>query len=194
MFRLSDEGQRYLLSLSRRVIRAYLETRQRPAVDSPPEEVLPHRGAFVTLRKDTRLRGCIGYVSPMYPLYQTVMQCSIAAATEDPRFVPLTLEEFPETGIEISVLSPIEEVKTIEDIQVGTHGLVIGHQGRRGLLLPQVAVEYGWDRKRFLEETCRKAGLPANAWQKGAKIESFTAFVFGEEERGISGRGSKTEG
>jgi AmmeMemoRadiSam system protein A len=121
------------------------------------------------------------------------MECSIAAATEDPRFIPLTMEELPETDIEISVLSPIEEVKTIEDIQVGIHGLVIGHKGRRGLLLPQVPVEYGWDRKRFLEETCRKAGLPANAWQKGAKIESFTAFVFGEEERRLAGQGSKTE-
>jgi AmmeMemoRadiSam system protein A len=191
MFQLSEEGQRYLLSLSRRTLVVYLETHQRFAVDSPPEEVQPNRGAFVTLHKNARLRGCIGYVAPLYPLYRTVIECSIAAATEDPRFVPLTLEELPETDIEISVLSPIEEVKTIEDIQVGVHGLVIGHQGRRGLLLPQVPAEYGWDRKRFLEETCRKAGLPVNAWQRGAKIESFTAFVFGERERRIEGPGSK---
>ena len=182
MFKLSEEGQQYLLDLSRQTIRQFLETRQRIAPQPPPEEVVPNRGAFVTLRKAGRLRGCIGYVAPLYPLYRTVIECSISAATQDPRFPPMLLAELPETGIEISVLSPLEEVKAAETIQVGTHGLAISQKGKRGLLLPQVPVEYGWDRKRFLEETCRKAGLPANAWQQGARIESFTAFVFAEEK------------
>jgi AmmeMemoRadiSam system protein A len=181
MFRLSEEGQHFLLALSRRTIREFLETRQRLALQSPLEEVVPNRGAFVTLRKATRLRGCIGYVAPLYPLYRTVIECSISAATQDPRFPSMQLEELPEIGIEISVLSPVEEVKALEDIQVGIHGLSISQKGRRGLLLPQVPVEYGWDRERFLEETCRKAGLPADAWREGAKIESFTAFVFAEK-------------
>lgn len=184
MFKLSEEGQHYLLDLSRQTIREFLETRQRVTPQPPPEEVVPNRGAFVTLRKAARLRGCIGYVTPLYPLYRTVIECSISAATQDPRFPPVQMEELPEVKIEISVLSPLEEVKVTEDIQVGTHGLAISQKGRRGLLLPQVPVEYGWDRERFLEETCRKAGLPAHAWRQGAKIESFTAFVFAEE-RGL---------
>ncbi|HVN79058.1 MAG TPA: AmmeMemoRadiSam system protein A [Terriglobia bacterium] len=186
MFRLSEEGQNYLLALSRRTIREFLETRQKLALESPPEEVVPNRGAFVTLRKATRLRGCIGYVAPLYPLFRTVIECSISAATQDPRFPPMQLEELPEIEIEISVLSPVEEVKALEDIQVGTHGLAISQKGRRGLLLPQVPVEYGWDRERFLEETCRKAGLPAHAWREGARIEYFTAFVFAEKEESVA--------
>ena len=182
MFTLSEEGQHYLLTLSRQTIREFLESHHRLTAHSPPEEVLPKRGAFVTLRKATRLRGCIGYVAPLYPLYRAVMECSIAAATQDPRFTPMILEELSETEIEISVLSPVETVKDLEDIQVGTHGLAISQKGRRGLLLPQVPVEYGWSRERFLEETCRKAGLSANAWQQGATIERFTAFVFAEGE------------
>jgi AmmeMemoRadiSam system protein A len=110
------------------------------------------------------------------------MECSIAAATQDPRFEPLGELELPEIRIEISVLSPVEEVRNIQEIEVGVHGLIISQKGRRGLLLPQVPVEYGWDRDSFLAETCRKAGLSADAWQKGARIEVFTAFVFGEQE------------
>ena len=182
MFRLSEEGRHYLLALARRSIGEFLETRQKLALQSPLAEVVPNRGAFVTLHKSARLRGCIGYVAPLYPLYKTVIECSISAATQDPRFPSVQIDELPEIEIEISVLSPVEEVKILEDIKVGTHGLAISQKGKRGLLLPQVPVEYGWDRERFLEETCRKAGLPANAWREGAKIEYFTAVVFAEKE------------
>jgi AmmeMemoRadiSam system protein A len=133
------------------------------------------------------LRGCIGYVIALLPLWQTVMECSIAAATQDPRFVPVQVKELQAIDIEISVLSPLEKVADPETIQVGSHGLVISQHGRRGLLLPQVAVEYRMDRERFLQETCRKAGLPADAWKKGAEIECFTAFVFGELKASESG-------
>jgi uncharacterized protein (TIGR00296 family) len=122
-------------------------------------------------------------VAPINPLYAAVIECSMAAATQDPRFPPVTLEELSQIDIEISVLSPMEEVEDIHSIEVGVHGLVISHHGKRGLLLPQVAVEYEWDRERLLRETCRKAGLPVDAWQQGAKIEKFSASVFGELEQ-----------
>ncbi len=137
----------------------------------------------MTLHKAGHLRGCIGYVAPIYPLYEAVIECSVAAATQDPRFSPVSLEELPLIDIEMSVLSPMEEVEDVNSIEVGVHGLVVSQHGRRGLLLPQVAVEYEWDRERFLRETCHKAGLPADAWQQGAKIEKFSALVFGELER-----------
>ncbi len=182
MFQLSGEAQSFLLRLARQTLFEFLHSRTRPYIKEPPEEVLPKRGAFVTLHKHRILRGCIGYVAPMYPLYKTVIECSIAAATEDPRFPMVDPEELPELCIEISVLSPLAEVKDINEIEVGIHGLVISEKGRRGLLLPQVPLEYGWGRERFLQETCRKASLPPMAWKSGAKIESFTAFVFAEEK------------
>jgi AmmeMemoRadiSam system protein A len=117
-----------------------------------------------------------------------VVDCSVSAATEDPRFAPVQLEDLPSLDIEISVLSPLEIVKEVGTIEVGTHGLVVSQHGRRGLLLPQVAVQYNWDQEQFLRETCRKAGLATDAWQKGAQIESFAAFVFGEIDRGKAGR------
>jgi AmmeMemoRadiSam system protein A len=128
------------------------------------------------------LRGCIGYVFPLHPLTQTIIECSIAAATEDPRFEPVTLPELKEIDLEISVLTPLEEITDLESIVVGRDGLLVSQHGYRGLLLPQVATQYGWDRERFLGETCRKAGLPADAWKKGARIEKFSAQVFGEQE------------
>jgi AmmeMemoRadiSam system protein A len=181
MFQLSEEAQRFLLRLARQTVSDFLQSGNRPLVEDPPEEVLPKRGAFVTLHKNKMLRGCIGYVVPLYPLHQAVTECAIAAATEDPRFPVMEPEELPEIHIEISILSPVTEVKDINEIQVGIHGLVISHKGRRGLLLPQVPLEQEWNRERFLQETCRKAGLPPGAWKSGARIESFTAFVFAEE-------------
>lgn len=136
----------------------------------------------MTLHCRGRLHGCIGYIFPLYPLVQTIIDCSISAATEDPRFEPVTLRELKDIDIEISVLTPLEEVTDLESILVGRDGLVISQHGFRGLLLPQVATQYGWDRERFLAETCRKAGLPTDAWKKGARIEKFSAQVFGELE------------
>lgn len=160
-----------------------MEKKIKPEVQ-PESQILYRKcGAFVTLHKAGHLRGCIGYVAPIYPLYEAVIECSVAAATQDPRFSPVSLEEVPQIDIEISALSPMEDVEDVKSIEVGVHGLVISQHGRRGLLLPQVAVEYEWDRERFLRETCRKAGLPVDAWQQGAKIEKFSASVFGELER-----------
>ncbi|HVI07677.1 MAG TPA: AmmeMemoRadiSam system protein A [Candidatus Binatia bacterium] len=146
----------------------------------PTAHLAENRGVFTTLYLLGQLRGCVGYVLPACPLYRAVAETARAAAFEDTRFVPVTVEEAPHLEIELSVLSPPSPIDPGQ-IEVGRHGLLIAFQGRRGLLLPQVPVEHGWDRITFLEQTCRKAGLPADAWQKGAIVEGFTAEVFGEK-------------
>jgi len=139
------------------------------------------RGAFTTLHLDQKLRGCVGYPNAIVPLYRTVIETARAAAFDDPRFAPLTLAEAREIKLTLSVLSPLEPIRA-EEVEVGRHGLVITLHGHRGLLLPQVPVEHGWNRITFLEQTCRKAGLSANAWCEGAMIDAFTAEVFGDED------------
>ncbi len=154
-----------------------------PAV--PSEHLAQQRGAFTTLHLEGRLRGCIGYVVAMKSLWETVIETAQAAAFEDPRFAPVSEMEAEHLQIEISVLSPMFPIKA-EDVVVGTHGLLVTHHGRRGLLLPQVPLEWGWDRETFLAETCRKAGLPSDAWKHGAAFEAFTAEVFAEATPGES--------
>jgi AmmeMemoRadiSam system protein A len=181
MFQLSEADQLYLLKLSRQTIQEFLQFGRKPNESLSGEKFIQKQGVFVTLRKQKLLRGCVGYAIPLFPLYQAIIRCSVAAATEDPRFAPLTLQELPEIGIEISVLSCLQELDDPQKIEIGTHGLVISHKGKRGLLLPHVSLEYGWDRERFLQETCCKAGLSPDEWQKGAKIECFSSFVFKEK-------------
>ena len=135
------------------------------------------RGAFVTLKKKGSLRGCIGYVTGTAPLYKTVIDNTINAAGYDPRFPPVTEEELPGMEIEISVLTPLRLVGGFDDIEIGRDGLYVRKIGKSGLLLPQVAVEQGWDKKKFLEQTCLKAGLPSSAWKKGIKIYTFSAQI-----------------
>ena len=140
-------------------------------------------GAFVSLHKNGRLRGCIGVFASKEPLWKTVQDNAVAAAFKDPRFTPVEAEELPQIDIEISVLSPLRQITEVNEIEVGRHGIFI-MQGRcRGVLLPQVAIEYGFDRESFLAETCLKADLPEDAWQNGASIYIFDAEVFGEKER-----------
>lgn len=187
MFQLSEPAQAELLKTSRQCLETYLKTGQRVIQESTRPELLEKRGAFVTLYLAGELRGCIGVATAVSPLYETVQNCAISAATTDPRFPPLTLSELSEVRIEISVLSPLERVKAIEEIEIGVHGLIVYHEGRRGLLLPQVATEHGWDREQFLRQVCRKAGLPMDEWTKGARVERFTALVFGEDRTGCGG-------
>ena len=144
------------------------------------ERLMEPRGAFTTLHLEGRLRGCVGYVYPVKPLYRTVAETAVSAAFNDTRFLPVTAEEAARLKIEISVLSRLMPIAA-EDIEAGRHGLVVTLGSRRGLLLPQVAVEFGWDARTFLEETCHKAGLPPDAWERGAIIEAFTAEVFHED-------------
>jgi AmmeMemoRadiSam system protein A len=136
---------------------------------------------FVTLYHRGRLRGCIGSLQPDKPLYLAVADSSTAAALRDPRFRPLAPRELDDLTIEVSVLSPLVSVQP-EEIRVGEHGLLITRDLARGLLLPKVATEQGWNREQFLEETCAKAGLPRDAWKKGARLEAFTALVFSDEQ------------
>jgi AmmeMemoRadiSam system protein A len=140
-----------------------------PKEDQPKED-----------QREAELRGCVGYVLPTCAVFRAVAETARAAAFDDNRFSPVTQEEAPHLEVELSILSPPQPVRA-EEIEVGRHGLLISWQGRRGLLLPQVPVERGWDRTTFLEQTCRKAGLPRDAWHRGAMIEAFTAEVFGEK-------------
>jgi uncharacterized protein len=182
---ISQRDKESFLKLARRAISVYL-TEKRVLKVSEFETFLPqikdeHLGVFVTLTKDDLLRGCIGYVEGFKPLAQGIIDNAINASTKDPRFPELRIDELAEIKIEISVLSPIKPVTDINNIEVGVHGLIISKGLNAGLLLPQVAVEWGWDRQEFLEHTCEKAGLPRDAWEKGAEIKSFTATVFNEK-------------
>lgn len=178
-FEYSPEERRLLLNLAHQAIENAL--RERDVDSTPPSEHLAEaRGAFTTLHLHGQLRGCIGFVMSAHSLYRTVADTARAAAFEDPRFVPVSEEEAPHLKIEISVLSPLQPVHP-EDVVVGKHGLVVSMGARRGLLLPQVPLEWHWDRETFLSQTCVKAGLPGDAWQRGAELQAFTAEVFGEE-------------
>lgn len=179
MYRLSSEEKNFLLRLARRSLEASVrgETWEAPA-EVPPALGNPG-GAFVSLHKVSSLRGCVGYFLPLMPLYKTVMEAAAAAALRDTRFPPVRPFELAGLDVEISVLSPCREVR-LEEICVGIHGLMVSQGFARGLLLPQVATERQWTPLKFLEETCSKAGLPPGAWQRGARIEAFTAEVFSE--------------
>jgi AmmeMemoRadiSam system protein A len=188
----SAEERRWLLRLAQLSIRSAVTGQPAPAtrewgqntIDANPHLREP-RGAFTTLHAHGTLRGCIGFVMAVAPLEQTIRETAQAAALEDPRFPPVTEAELESLQLEISVLSPMFEIAP-EDVVVGRHGLMVSYKGRRGLLLPQVAPEWGWDRKTLLEQTCKKAGLPPSVLGEGAKLEAFTAEVFGEEEPGAS--------
>ena len=139
-------------------------------------------GVFVTLKKQGNLRGCIGFIRGFEPLGKAIQEMAISAATQDPRFPPVTSEELKELSIEISVLSPLVEIKSLEEIEVGRDGLLLQLGGHSGLLLPQVATEWNWDKEEFLINLCHKAGLPQNSYlDPSAKIFRFSAEIFSED-------------
>ena len=179
---LTEAEQRLLLRLARQALEAtLLTTSSESPIASLPASIGQPCGAFVTLRQSGLLRGCVGRVRAFTPLYRTVCDCAVAAALSDPRFPPVRGSELSSLLLEISVLSPPTEARP-EDIELGRHGLLISQGAKHGLLLPQVATEWTWNRERFLEETCIKAGLGPRAWLEGARLEIFTAQVFGESE------------
>ncbi len=180
---MTDDERRRLLETARGSIAAAMRGR-RFAADRVATPALKEKsGAFVTLHIKGELRGCIGYIEARMPLLETVEEAAEKAAFEDPRFLPLSEEELKDIEIEISVLSPLRRIKDETEVQVGTHGLVIDGGYTRGLLLPQVATEYGWNREQFLAQTCRKAGLPADSWRKKEiGIYVFTCDVFSEHQ------------
>ena len=174
-------GQRAdLLAIARHAICE--RARGRPATPpSPPDPILRALGAaFVTVTRAGALRGCIGYVHAVRPLAETVAHCAASATTEDPRFPPVTPDELPLLQIEISILSPLVRITDPAEVRVGLHGLQIAQRGQHGLLLPQVATEYGWDRATFLSQACFKAGLPGDAWRHGAEMHIFTVDHFSD--------------
>ena len=175
----SDDERVLLLRLAHDSIRSALENRK-ISLDPPSPHLAEPRGVFTSLYLRGQLRGCVGYVLPAGSVYSAVAETARAAAFEDNRFYAVTMEEVPYLEIELSVLSPPQPI-TAGAVEIGRHGLLVSWGGRRGLLLPQVPVEHHWDRVTFLEQTCRKAGLPLDAWHKGATIEAFTAEVFGEK-------------
>jgi AmmeMemoRadiSam system protein A len=179
---LSQQQQEKLLKIARRSIENVLMDSRAPVVDELDSELREKGAAFVTITKKGKLRGCIGYIEAVKPLYQTVSEMAIQAATADPRFPILDRSELAEVRLEISVLSPLKKITDISEIKVGTHGILIRKGFSSGLLLPQVAVEQKWDRKEFLENTCYKAGLPPDAWGERVEIYIFSAEVFKEKE------------
>ncbi len=180
---LSAEHKADLLRLAREAIRRYLDGEARPKVERKEKILAEKRGAFVTLTIAGQLRGCIGYPLPVKPLAEAVIDMAVAAAVEDPRFNPLGRAELDSLHIEISVLGLPHKVKGPEEVELGKHGIIISKGGNKGLLLPQVPVEYHWDRDTYLSNGCLKAGLDEDEWKKGVTIEVFTADVFHEQFR-----------
>lgn len=177
---LNKEQQVELLEAARRTLEVFLGSGRRPVIDGVSSALLEPGGAFVTLHRGEALRGCIGTFSADDALLLTVQRMAIAAATQDPRFHSVSAQELADITLEISVLSPLR-LGTPEEVLVGVHGLQISRGPRRGVLLPQVATEYGWDRETFLDHTCLKAGLPPGTWREpGTQLHLFTAQVFRE--------------
>lgn len=176
----SHEERSLLLRVAHTSIESAIRA-QEIALEAPTPHLAEKRGAFSTLYVRGELRGCVGYVFPVSPLYRTVAETARAAAFEDVRFSPLSAKELPELEVHLSILSVLQPIRA-EEVQVGRHGLLVSLDARRGLLLPQVPVEHGWDRETFLEQTCRKAGLPLDAWRQGATLEAFTAELFGDRD------------
>lgn len=187
MIELDREQQVNLLKLARLTIAGSLGVDTGIAEPEFKDPVFSEKcGAFVTLHIKGNLRGCIGYIEGIKNIPDTIREMALSAAFRDPRFRPLSRPEYGDIDIEISVLSPIEKVDDINDIMVGRDGLIMTKGYNRGLLLPQVPVEQGWDRDTFLTHTCYKAGLPGDSWKRGGMlIEKFSAQVFSEKELGL---------
>ena len=180
---LTKKEKTTLLDIVKKTIAAKVNNKDIPKYTVDSETLKEKRGAFVTLKKRGHLRGCIGYIKAVKPLWETVQEMAVAAAFHDPRFPSLKPDEIRDLTFEISVLSPLQRIKDINEIEVGKHGLYIIRGYNSGLLLPQVASEYAWDRELFLKETCSKAGLPPQAWlDKETEIYIFSADYFGNAD------------
>lgn len=179
---LNQAERAELLNLARSTLECHLLRRETHPYTPSQAGLLEKKGAFVSLHHGDELRGCIGQLSPDRELYRIVQHCVVCAATEDTRFLPVEAEEIEQLSIEISVLTPFRRIREIEEIEVRKHGLYIVRGPFRGLLLPQVAVQYGWDRITFLKQTCRKSGLPDASWQDSqTAIHIFEAEVFSDQ-------------
>jgi hypothetical protein len=176
---LSDKDKKDLKDIARKTIECKVKGKPLPDFKIDSEILKEKRGAFVTINKEGHLRGCIGYIYAMKPLYITIQEMAEAAALNDPRFPPVTEDELDKLEIEISVLTPLKKIKDINQIQIGKDGLYMKRGYYSGLLLPQVATEYKWDVNTFLEETCHKAGMRGDCWKdKDTEIYIFSADIF----------------
>jgi AmmeMemoRadiSam system protein A len=180
MLQLSNSQKKLLLDIARQSVTARLAGESLDLGEAALGGFEEKFGVFVSIHKHGELRGCIGRVESDDALGVVTAECAASAAFADPRFVPLTIDELDVVTFEVSVLSPLERVEAPEAIEVGQHGLVIEKDGRRGLLLPQVASQYGWDRTEFLRQTSIKAGLDPDAWRSGAELYMFRSAVFEE--------------
>jgi AmmeMemoRadiSam system protein A len=176
---LNADECRQLLELARRALEARVRHERPPAVECAGTLAL-RRGAFVSIHRGGDLRGCLGRLTLETPLGQTIVHLAGVVADSDPRFAAVAPRELPDLQIEISVLTPAREITSVDEIEVGRHGLIVEEGNYKGLLLPQVGSEHGWTSETFLEHTCAKAGLPRDAWKKGARMFVFEAQVFAE--------------
>jgi AmmeMemoRadiSam system protein B/AmmeMemoRadiSam system protein A len=183
---LNQKEKNVLLKLARDTLVTYLNKQKLPEINLKEYNINPrliqNQGVFVTINKKGQLRGCIGYIKGQAPIYQAVVRNTINAATRDPRFYPMNTAEIKDVTIEISIMSPLKKIDSLDEIKVGTHGLYLVKGENSGILLPQVPGQYGWDKKTFLEQLSNKAGLAKNAYKEGADIFIFSAQVFGEKE------------
>lgn len=178
---LTAHEQQELLGIARKTIISSVSGTPLPTVEKPAKGLSLNSGCFVTIKQRGQLRGCIGNFVSDKPLWQLVQEMAVSAATRDPRFYPMKPGDLDAFELDISVLSPLRLIGDVSEIIVGTHGIYIVKNHCRGVLLPQVATEYGWDRDTFLRHTCLKAGLPEEAWKKECEIYIFSAQVFGEQ-------------
>lgn len=177
---LSEGACKELMQIVKATIRSVVKERRQPKLQVNHKELLEHWGVFVTLKENGNLRGCIGIVEPIKPLYKAAVDAAISAALHDKRFEPVRPEEVEKLDVEVTVLGRLEEIISLDEIEIGRHGLVVISGKHSGLLLPQVATEFGWDRVRFIEATCEKAGLEKDAWKEGAIVLRFDAQVISE--------------
>lgn len=183
-FELNEQEKADLLKLARLALEKHVRERKTPDFKPESPNLETKCGAFVTLHKLGELRGCVGYIEAYKPLYQTIIEMAQSASTRDSRFDPVTPGELGDIDIELSVLSPLEKLTDFSKIVIGRHGLVVRQGYYSGLLLPQVAVEWKMDAQTFLEQTCHKAGLPSDAYKRGAEVYYYSAQVFGEKKAG----------
>lgn len=181
--KLSAAEKATLLKIARDSINQYVNDGKMPKVEVSGKSLHVQAGCFVSIKANGTLRGCIGNFISDKPLFQLVQEMAVSAATRDPRFYPMKEADLASYDLEISVLSPLQKITSVEEIEVGKHGIYIEKNFSRGVLLPQVAVEFGWDRDTFLRQTCLKAGLKQEGWKEGTDIYIFTAEVFSEKDQ-----------
>lgn len=178
---LNAKEQKILLNIARQAIIDQVQAGQYEVEPREEKSLNSRSGCFVSIKQNGKLRGCIGNFQSELPLFSEVAEMAVSSATKDPRFYPMLTEDLKHFLLEISVLSPLEKIEEIDEIEVGKHGIYLEKSFHRGVLLPQVAAEHGWDRKTFLMQTCIKAGLPTDAWQtEDAEIYIFSAQIFAE--------------